>query len=1062
MKIRQLPRLLLIPAMLFPLRLFSAENVGGSEMNVIGQSVQQQGKVLNGKVVDTSGEPIIGASIIEKGSKGNGAISDLNGEFTFRVQEGAVIEVSYLGFTTVEIPVGDRTSLTVVMEQDAQALEEVVIVGYGQQKKISVTGAVASVGTSDLLKSSQANLAAALSGQLPGLTTMQTSGRPGADDVTLYLRGASTTNGVSPLILIDGVPRDGIGSLDPNEVASVTVLKDASATAVFGVRGANGVILVTTRRGEAGKMELSVAVDCSLQQFVTKIDRIHSWEYAEMRNQAFRNDGLDGEIPYTDYMIQMYRSGEDPVFYPDRNVQEDFFRRWAPQTRVNVNMNGGTEKVSYFINVGYVGQSGQFRTEPKSVLGYDPSYKMNRYNFRSNLDFKLAKGLKLSVNLASYLQKTNSPQCTDLFGGDVNAMTGDLFAYVMSTPPTAPGPVTVAGYTTPDGTDVPANEVVSSIYSSDAKSNKYGDINRRGYQESTNMNLNSSAVLDWNLGFITEGLSTRLLVAFDALTTTTLTASRLFDLYQAAPAREAGEKNYYKAISTNTQNVIGAPRRSNSSNYYLNLQYSINYARSFGKHDVGAMVLLQRDNWQTAAPDLPYNMLGLSARATYSYDNRYLAEVNIGYNGSEQFARKNRFGLFPAVSVGWVVSNESFLRNNEVLTHLKLRASYGKVGNDKLGAERFLYLTNISMGGGPIPSLGRGQGVYLGKLGNENLTWEIAYKQNYGIDLKLFHDFFLTFDYYREDRSNILISRGTVPELQGVPLANLPKVNMGVVENQGLEVEVGYQKRFSNGFLFAVRGNFAYNRNIQREMDEAPLGEDYYCRYRREGYSIGQNFGYRIDYSNGNGYINTEEELELAKKMYRIGTPRLGDFKYQDLNGDEYIDEKDMAPVGYSNVPRITYGMSFQADWKGVDFSFQLSGIGQASRLYNSWGANELGNEGIYNNVHKHAWTPERYAAGEKIEYPALSTKFNVSNMVANDYFIMDRSFMRLKNIELGYSLPVKWLKNVSLSKVRFYISGNNLLTFKKIKMNSIDPEQNWEVNYPLTRMVNFGVNVVF
>ncbi len=1020
-----------------------------------------QVKVLTGKVVDSAGEPIIGANIIEKGVKGSGAISDLDGAFLLNVQDDAVIEVSYIGFATKEVATKGRSSITVVLSEDFRSLEEVVVVGYGSQKKISVTGSVASVQTEDILKSSQANLSAALSGRLPGLTTMQTSGRPGADDVTLYLRGASTTNGVSPLILIDGVPREGISTLDPNEVASVTVLKDASATAVFGVRGANGVILITTRRGEEGKTELSISVDYSLQKFTTKIDRIHSWEYAALRNQAYRNDGNSGELPYTDYMIEMYKNGTDPVFYPDRDVTSDFFKNWAPQLRVNANMNGGTKKVNYFINVGYIGQSGQFKTESKEALGYDPSYKMDRYNFRSNVDVNLASNLKLSLNLASYLEKVNSPQCSDLFGGDVSAMTADLVARVWATPPTAPGPVTVAGYTTPEGTEVPGNEVVSSAFTTDAKTNKYGDLNRRGYLESTNMNLNSSLVLDWGLGFITEGLSTKFMVAFDAASSTSLTASRLFNLYQAAPARNAGEKSYYKAVVLNQQDVIGAPIRSNSSRYYMNLQYSINYARQFGKHDVSAMVLLQRDNWQNAAADLPYNMMGVSGRVTYAYDSRYLAEINIGYNGSEQFAKKHRFGLFPAVSAGWVVSNESFLRDNNILTYLKLRASYGKVGNDKLGNERFLYLTNISMGSGFVPSLGLGQSVNMGKLGNEALTWEVAYKQNYGIDLKLFHDFSFSLDYFMENRKDILIVRGTVPELQGVAIANLPKVNMGVVVNQGFELEAGYQKRLGSGWFFSVKGNFAYNRNEQRNMDEAILSEDYRYRYRKTGYSIGQQFGYLIDYSNGNGYINTAEELEEAKAMYKIGTPRLGDFKYQDLNGDAIIDEKDMAPIGYTDVPRITYGLSGTVEWNGIDFSFLLSGIGQASRLYNSWGATELGTEGIYTDVHLHAWTPERYANGEKIEYPALGAVAN-TNHIANDYFIMDRSFLRLKNIELGYTLPKSLLKKAGLSRIRFYINGNNLLTWKKIKTDAIDPEQNWEVNYPLTKMINFGVNVTF
>lgn len=1034
-----------------------ADGVRGGAGAVLTQSGQSN--VLTGKVVDSDGNPLIGASVIEKGNNANGVTTGIDGGFRIRVKANAVIEVSFLGYVKKEISAGSRTFIEVTLEEDNKTMEEVVVVGYGAQKKISVTGSIASISTPDLLKSSQSNLSAALSGRLPGLATMQTSGRPGGDDVTLYLRGVSSTNGASPLILIDGVPRDGIGSLDPNEVASVTVLKDASATAMFGVRGANGVLLITTRRGEAGRMELSISVDYSLQRFTTSIDRTHSWEYAALRNEALRNEGK--QPAYTDYMIQMYKSGADPVFFPDRNIMKEFFKDWAPQTRANVNMNGGTDKFNYFINVGYIGQQGQFKTEAPSQLGYDPSYKMNRYNFRANVDYKLAKSLKMSLNVATYLQQSNTPQCQAMFS-DVSSMVADMISTIWATPSSTPGPVTMAGYYTDTGVEVPAGQIVGSSFNADLKTNKYAELNRRGYQESTNMSLNSSLTLDWGLDFITKGLSTKFMVAFDALSSTTLSASRVYDVYRAHPATSPEEQSYYQAVETDKQDMLLAPVRSNASNYYINLQYSINYNRSFGRHDVTAMVLFQRDNWQYAAADLPYNILGVAARATYGYDNRYLAEVNVGYNGSEQFAKGQRFGLFPAVSAGWVVSNEKFLRDNSVLTHLKLRASYGKVGNDKLGSDRFLYLDNIKLVGGLISSLGRNQAIMISKYGNPNITWEVAYKQNYGVDLQLFKDFSLSFDYFRERREDILISRGTVPEVLGVSSADLPKVNMGVVENSGYEIEAGYHRQLKSGLGFSIKGNFAYNKNTQLNMDEAILSEEYAYRYRKTGYSIGQQFGYKIDYSNGNGYINTPEELEKATKMYKIGTPRLGDFLYQDLNGDGEISEYDMAPIGYGNVPRITYGFSASVDWKGIDFSLHFSGIAKASRLYNnSPGVTEFNGEGVYVDWHRHAWTAERYAAGEKIEYPALATVSGVSHL-PNDFFIMDRSFLRLKTIELGYSLPQRWLRKIGMKKVRVYISGNNLITWKKIKLDAIDPEQNWEANYPLTKMVNFGANIVF
>lgn len=386
-------------------------------------------------------------------------------------------------------------------------------------------------------------------------------------------------------------------------------------------------------------------------------------------------------------------------------------------------------------------------------------------------------------------------------------------------------------------------------------------------------------------------------------------------------------------------------------------------------------------------------MLGVAARATYAYDSRYLAEVNVGYNGSEQFAKGHRFGFFPAISLGWLISNEAFLRGNTFVTRLKLRGSYGKVGNDNLGSDRFLYLDNIVMSSGSsnigIPSLGNGQYVNQTKIGNPNIGWEIAYKQNYGIDATIFGNRLqIALDYFRENRENILISRSTVPQIQGRPLSSLPKMNMGKVDNSGIEIDAVWNQRINKEFNFSINGNFAYNKNTVRNVDEVQYDETYAYRYRSTGYSLGQCWGYLIDYSNGNGYINTPEELERAKKMYSIGTPRMGDFLYQDVNGDGTINEKDISPIGYSNIPRITYGFGANLKWREFDLSCQFQGVGKVSKVYSGAGVNELGLSGFYTEYHKTAWTAERYANGEEITYPALSTSSSVSHQT-NNFFII-------------------------------------------------------------------------
>ena len=1023
-------------------------------MWAISICIFSQNLTVTGVITDIGGETLIGVTIQIQGTT-HGTITDFDGRYMITdVPSDANLEVSYVGMQNQVISVKGRTTIDIVLQEDSGLLDEVVVVGYGIQKKASVTAAIATVDTKELKQSSSANLSTALAGRLPGLTAMQTSGQPGNDVVNLYLRGAGTLNDASPLILIDGVPRGNISRIDPNEVESISILKDASATAVFGVRGANGVILITTRRGQPGKSELNISVDQSMQKFLVKADRLHSWEFAELRNQAYLNDNPgapDADRPFTQYMIDKYRSGEDPVFYPDRDVFHDYFRDWAPQTRVNANFNGGGDKFAYFLNAGYIGQGGNFKTEPKSFLGYDPSYSMDRYNFRGNIDYNIASNLKASLNIATYLEKMNSPQTIDLFGGSVAGMVENMIAYTWATPPSDPGPVTVPGY------GVPPNEVVAQ---SGQDRNTYGEINRRGYRQEMTNNLNSSLALDWGLDFITKGLSAKGMIAFDSHASTIMQGVRSLDNYAFNVARNANETSGYSGIRTNQDAAIRL-EKGMQTRYYINYQASLNYARSFGSHNLTGMFLYQRDNWDQYGADLPFNVVGLVGRVTYNYDDRYLAEFNYGYNGSEQFAPNNRFGSFPAFSLGWIVSNESFLRESLILTNLKIRASHGLTGNDKLGSQRFLYQSFINMGGGVFPSLGRGQSIVQGRMGNDALQWEMAKKSNLGIEVELLSSLSLTVDLFQEHRNKILISRNTITQLQGVPLGNIPRVNIGEVDNKGFEAELAYRKIVNKDFSFILKGNYAYNKNTIVYADEVQYGEDYAYRNRRTGFSIGQQFGYKIDYSNGNGYINTQEELDNLPDYQVGGTPRLGDFIYVDVNEDGVINDRDLIPMGYPTIPRVTYGLSGSFNYKNIDFSFLFNGVGQTHRYTSGWGATEFALVGFYSGWHKQAWTPERYENGEEILYPALGMSNGVSQ-VANDVFIMDRSFLRLKSLEFGYTLPDKWMESMRIERLRVYMNGNNLLTFKKMPIDTVDPEQSGTLVYPLTRMFNFGLNISF
>lgn len=1026
-----------------------------------------QVKEITGVVTDAdSGMPLLGVNVLVEGSN-RGAVTGFEGDYSIQVTPEDKLLFTFVGFENQTITVGTQTTINVSLATDNAALEEVVIVAFGKQKKVSVTGAISSIGNKELKKSSSASMANALAGRLPGLTSIQSGGgQPGRDDAIMYLRGAASTNGTSPLILIDGVPRDNIRTLSPHEIESVSILKDASATAVFGVRGANGVILITTRRGVEGKTELNISAVQSYTSFTREPERLHSLEYMDLRNEAAWNDGIETP-PFSQEMMDRYANpltGLDPndpdyeeqanlrrYLYPDHDYYREYISRYTPQTRINMNVSGGTDKVKYFVNAGYLHQGGNLNTEPESVLGYDSSSWMDRFNFRANLDFQITESLKSFLNVASYIEKVNMPAAW-LYGGDTAWMMTDLLYQAQTILPITPGPTTIGGF------GVAPGQIVDPGY---MDRSAFEIMNRMGYRREVRSNLNSSFGLEWDLSkSVTKGLNVKGMISYDTRATSAEDGIQRERLYLANVNFETNELNY--AVKRPDETLLHL-QKATDSRYNINMQASINYNREIGRHNVGGMILAQRDHWESSWADLPFNVQGVALRATYGYDDRYFLEGNVGYNGSEQFAPGKRYGLFPAGSVGWVLSNENFLKNNETLTNLKFRASYGKVGNDKIGDARFLYQDNITMGGGTLSSLGRNQNVNIGLLGNPNITWEVATKQNYGVDLGLFGGFNATFDYFFENRSDILISRGMVPSFQGVPLGNVPKINMGEVDNQGYEVELTYNYSLSEDFLIMIRGNYAQNENVVRFYDEPRSDETYAHPFRVTGLPLATNFGYKIDYSNGNGFFNSQEELDeyLNNTTYGFGSPRVGDFKYLDLNEDGVIDSRDQAPIGHSRIPGVTYGLNTTLQYKGVELTAFFQGVGKYGSNYAVQGVYENIIQGTYFGYHKNAWTPERFANGENITYPALSTR-TTTNHLANDFFIMDRSYVRLRNVEVAYNFPSGILAALGVQNLRVFVSGDNLYTWDNLELDHLDPENNNSIGYPVTKMANLGLNLTF
>lgn len=1028
---------------------------------------QQSGKKITGKVLDENNQPMPGVTIIVDGTT-NGTMTGSDGTFTLGgVPSGATVIVSCIGYTDQVLPEG-KSNYVVSLVPDSEMLEETVVVAFGQQKKLSVTGAISTVASADLRKTTSTRLDNALAGRVTGLTSMQSGGgQPGVDGATMYLRGAATTNGKSPLILVDGVERDNIRTIDMNEVESISVLKDASATALYGVQGANGVILIQTRKGQKGKAQLNISVDQSWTSFTKEPSRLHSWEYCELRNEALMNDSQAPE--FSEETIAKFRNpllGLDPsspdydnqvairkAVYCDNDYYRMYLKSNTPQTRANANISGGTDFVNYFVNVGYIHQGGNLNTESPDYLGYDPQCYMNRLSLRSNLDFHITKNLTASLNIASYAENVNMPAVGDLYRGDQSWMITDIIYQSQTILPISPGPVTDPRFGGVSDGVVGYNYLDRSAYEI---------INRRGFHTNKRKNLNTQFSVNWDLGeLVTKGLSVNGMAAYDTYNIGVLEGRKKEQVYNVRVDYDSETLSY----SSNGDKIEPLTMTSSRlSNYQIYVQGSINYARTFGKHNVTAMATAYRRFWEGTSANIPYNVLGTAARATYSFDDRYLVEGNLGYNGSEQFAPSKRFGLFPSGSIGWIASNESFLKGNKYLTWLKFRASYGLVGNDSMGGLRFLYQDDnqIQSGNGFVQGLG-GKIVKEGLIGNKNITWELSKKMNLGVEIGLFKDFRINVDYFTEKRDQILLRRRTVPSFQGVSSDYIPRVNMGKVDNHGVDVEVSYSHTFNRDFSISSRVNFGFNDNTVIELDEPMRSEEYAYQYHEEGFRLGQEFGYLIDWNSpGNGYFTSQDEIDNYYPYEFGGKPRVGDFVYKDVNGDGVIDQKDLSPIGYSTtVPGLNYGISLGLNFKGIDFNVLFSGLGRYSKYYSGQGVVEWTKQGTYFDWTRNGWTEERYKNGEKITYPAISTSQTVSH-TENDFFIQNRSFLRLKNIELGYTLPERFLSKVGVKALRVYVSGQNLFVWDNLRITHIDPEQNNSYGYPITKNVTLGLNINF
>ena len=1070
---------------LFPVMAVAGNDTLHEIMEVPSATNINKNRLYKGKVVDDrTSEPLVGATVKVKGST-IGTITDIDGNFALDIPDNIspiVFVVSYMGYASKEAAPAKTTGFTIRLAEDSQTLEEVQIIAYGKQSKMSVTAAISSIDTKELLKSPSGSVANALSGAVTGLSSIQPSGQPGAENPSIYIRGTGSLSDElsKPLILVDGVERS-FFQMDSHEIESITVLKDAASTAVFGVRGANGVVLVTTRRGVSGKPVISLNSSFGLTQALRNLKGVDSYTYATLYNEAQLSDNpslTESQLGFSPFVIDMFRTNEDPIMFPNVDWNDYLFKNLAWQTQHNLTLSGGGERFRYFVSLGYLLQDGMLKQLGES---YDPNYQYKRFNYRSNVDIDITKSTLLKVNIGGHVGAKREPR------------TDELWRKVLgSTPFSSPGIV--------DG------KLISNIYS-----NRYISIGERscpldyyynyGYNVDTDNVLNLDLALEQKLDFITPGLSMNIKGAYNtnynvkASRTPSGADSMCTPIYLGSietPGMDFWDPRFDRTIVYQTDGVSGLHEQMSygeevgrGRNWYG--EFSLNYSRSFGDHDVSALFLYNQSkkyypetkiDGKVFYMDIPTAYVGYVGRMTYAYKKRYMVDLNAGYNGSENFAPDKRFGFFPAVSAGWILSEEKFMKKQKVIDFLKLRASYGIVGNDKMENARFLYMAGAWSG---YNTVAKGQGSWqFGKdggtgllpdakentMGNPDVTWEKVAKQNYGIDLKMFDSrLSLTADVFFEKRKDILSTRNTLPAITDI---NLPKINLGKVNNHGYELSLGWNDR-AGKVDYWLKANVSYAKNKIIYMDEVVPNEPYMAE---TGRSTGLTYGYIFDRFlqkddfDADGNLKKDENGRQILPQMALGTPRPGDALFKDLNGDGVINGDDKTRFGYAERPDYVFGFLGGLKWKNFEFSMQWTAAMNASRILDGEYRNAFGSTNsrmLLKFLADGRWTEEN----PNSRFPRLTFMNKSHYLQTSDLWLMNGSYLRLKTAEISYTLPQKdFLKKVGIESVRFYCNGYNLLTlFSDLNDIDIDPEgvtDGGNNNYPNIRIYNFGVNISF
>jgi TonB-linked SusC/RagA family outer membrane protein len=1004
----------------------------------------------SGTVKDSNGNPLVGVVVSSEDGTKKG-LTDIEGRFTVSSNIGDRSFIfSLLGYKDVKEKLKDKMEVT--LESDISKRDENIELGYTSMKKEDFSGAASTVYSNQLSKAPVPNLTQTFAGNFPGLITHETYSEVGRTSYDLHVRGLSDMHGNGPLYVIDGVVccpgtwSYNIPYISADEIKSITVLKDAASEAIYGTEGASGVIVITTKRGVPGKMRVDCNVEESLQQVTTKPTFINSAEYATLRNEAAYNDGFGKNYFFSDDDIQKYRTGADPYLYPNTNWRAMFMKNFVQMQRVGINVSGGNDIITYFSNVNTMHCGGPYKTNSNNETEssnnkYNPNNEWWWFNFRTNLDLKITSFLGAYLNIAGNIKKEHTP------GG---GYLSDIYPHMFTMPSTVYGPVTPVIQDVKDP-DYPTNEVIVTQKENDSP---FGLINRTGYDNNTVTNIYADFGLKAYLDFILKGLSLSGDISYMSNTVNSLNTEKDYRRYQ----RDVNASGFDFVRKGTTDDTNLSYSRSSREYYDLYYRGKMDYQLSMGDHHFNATAYSFYLRYENNA-NLPYTHVTSGVDAAYNYANRYALRLDWGYSGSEQYISRNRWTSTPAASAAWIISNESFMKNVLPISLAKLRVSYGWTANQNNGLDRYSYEDNVTVGsGGPIGSL-----QYIvseNSIGNPNLKAEKTKKVNFGFDLGLFNWVNLSADIFKEKLNNAVISASTsVPSYQGIDLGDYPSTNAGSFENKGYEIELSVGKSFKD-FEFNVGGYMAYNKNKVINNGEVYKGSDYAYPYHSQGFSYGQTFGYVVDKSNGNGFYNFQNEISNGP-TYSFGTPRVGDLKYKDLNHDGVIDQRDQAPITHGSLPNYTYGINGYVRYKSFDLSFLFDGVGRWNSYYSGMGVWDNSYDGVYGSLHEHAWTVERWNNGEKITSPALSTQTS-TNYQSSDYYVYDRSYLRLKTLEIGYTLPLNLTKHLGIEKLRFVLSGQNLLTWDHMKSKDFGPEANSYQSVPVYRVYNIGIRANF